>query len=414
MTPERVFQVLTVTGMLAGGWFYGEYWKNSGKFGDGTGSAELRAQNTELALKNDGLRDQLAQARSMLQNGPYPVPDDLIAWVEKDYGMVFLRPPNVRLASPASMRDVAENNLRLVHGENGLETENIAWELIGLIPPVQHLQGQWIMLETVGTKGIFDLGKEQILLSETFDPDAVPDTSVLIRLLARQLTFQNHPRKEWRSRDEWEAWQGVHIGAAATSQARYLLRQSAVDDAEPPDPESEREELLLRLPPAIQGFANFPFVEGNDYARSFYIDSRKAWAGMFQSPATTTSAIIHPGQAPETSETVSLPVAVDSLLGENCLGELGLRLWMEPFLGMEISAELAEEWRDDRYQLTGRGEDVFLIWKIRLANEEAATRFAKEIDFSMMAHLRETQPTREIRMSAEGGEVTFTSRPESP
>ncbi|YCM43250.1 hypothetical protein V2O64_18230 [Verrucomicrobiaceae bacterium 227] len=414
MSPERVFQSLTAIGLIAGGWLYGDYWKKSGNFEGGSEElAQLRARNTELTLTIDELENDLAQVRSMLTKGPFPVPDDLVAWVEKDYGMVFLKAPNVRLASPADMRNAAESNLRLIHGESGLEMENIAWELIGLIPNDQRLTGLWIMLETTGTRGIFDLTKEQILLAETYDPESIPDSSVLASLLAQQLSFQNHPREKWANRDEWQAWQATHVGAAASLQSRYNRRQSASNEAEFKDPESEREELLMALPPAIQGFANFPFVDGNDYARHFYIDSREAWSAMFRTPAQNTASIINPGNPHPSVAGLTLEPTSEEVLGENCLGELGLRLWLEPYLGNETASKLAEMWTNDRYRLTGSAQNISLIWQIEMTHASAAAELAREVNFSMLAHFQETQPTRQIKIEAQGSRFILSNQPKS-
>ena len=90
MSPERVFQSLTAIGLIAGGWLYGDYWKKSGSFeGGGEEAAQLRAKNTELSLTIDQLESDLAQVRSMLAKGPFPVPEDLITWVERTMEWFF-------------------------------------------------------------------------------------------------------------------------------------------------------------------------------------------------------------------------------------------------------------------------------------------------------------------------------------
>ena len=155
MSPERVFQVLTVLGLAAGGWLYGDYWKKSNLPPlDNDSAATLRAENSELVQRVDTLEEELAQVRSMLSKGPFPVPDDIISWVEKDYDMVFLKNPNVRLASPTKIRDAAHANLRLIYGEVDLENEGLAWELLGLLPPNQRLFTQLLFVNSTGVKGI--------------------------------------------------------------------------------------------------------------------------------------------------------------------------------------------------------------------------------------------------------------------
>ncbi len=413
MSPERVFQILTAIGLIAGGWLYGDYWKKSeSSAGNADGLAELRAENAELTQQIDTLEDELSQVRSMLANGPYPIPDELIAWIEKDYDMVFSKAPNVRLASPTAIRDAAQANLRLIHGEKGLEHEGLAWELLGLLPPNQRLFNQLLFVNSSGLKGVFDMTKEQILLSEDFDPVSVPHRSVLVRLLGQQLSFQKYPRKEWKSRDDWQAWEAVHTGSAAALQSRFLRRNAAANEAEWIDPEPAREQLLNDLEPALQGFCNFPFLEGADYSRFFYVDSRSAFATMFRDPAATTAEILHPNREAREAREIVFPEAKTEPAKEGQLGELGLRLLLEPFTGINEAELFATEWCGDRYRLyEGENGTFSLTWKIEMTDEKAARSLAAEIDRSMLRHFRETQLQRVVGVSHTGTQVIFTSAP---
>ncbi len=413
MSPERVFQVLTVLGLAAGGWLYGDYWKKSNLPPlDNDSAATLRAENSELVQRVDTLEEELAQVRSMLSKGPFPVPEDIISWVEKDYDMVFLKNPNVRLASPTKIRDAAHANLRLIYGEVDLENEGLAWELLGLLPPNQRLFTQLLFVNSSGVKGICDLSEQRILLSENFDAMSVPDRSVLVRLLGQLLAYQNYPKKEWGSRDEWQAWEAVHTGSAAAQQSRFLRRNTDTNEASWDDPEPAREQLLNDLEPALQGFCNFPFIEGADFSRYFFIDSRAAWAGMFQNPPSTTAAVLHPNQKEHEAIDISFPNSGSEITHENTIGELGLRLWLEPFAGMDESGLLAEQWRGDRYQLRRRSDKQFtLTWKIALVDEKSAKNLKAEVERSMIPHFQEAQASRNTAVNLSGTVLTFTNSP---
>ena len=413
MSPERVFQVLTVLGLAAGGWLYGDYCKKAGlPSPDNDRAATLRAENSELIQRVDTLEDELAQVRSMLSNGPFPVPDDIISWVEKDYDMVFLEAPNVRLASPTAVRDAAHANLRLIHGEIDLEHEGLAWELLGLLPPNQRLFTQLLFVNSSGVKGVCDLSEQRILLSENFDAMSVPDRSVLVRLLGQLLAYQNHPRKEWGSRDEWQAWEAVHTGSAAAQQARFLRRNPAANQAGWSDPEPAREQLLNDLEPALQGFCNFPFIEGADFSRYFFIDSREAWAAMFRNPPSTTAAVLHPNQKNREAVEITFPNSGPEIIHENTIGELGLRLWLEPFAGMDESGLLAQQWRGDRYQLRRNPDGQFsLSWKIALADAKSAKSLKAEVERSMIRHFHEAQALRQTEVTVSDTVLNFTNSP---
>ncbi len=414
MSPERVFQILTAIGLIAGGWLYGDYWKKSaGSQSSSEEAATLRAENSELTLRIDELDGELARVRAMLSKGPYPIPDALIAWIEQDYNMVFLKPPNVRMASPAAIRDAAEANLKFIHGEKGLDDENLAWELIGILPANHRLLGQMIMINS-SVKGIFDLTKERILISEDFDSVSIPDRSVLARLLAQLLSYQNYPQQEWKSRDEWQAWEAVHTGSAAALSARFLKRSSAANEAPYSDPELIREELLNDLPPATQGFSNFAFMDGADYSRFHYIDSRANFAKMFQVPAKTSAEILHPNRDPIEETPITFRKSSSTLLSSNQLGELGLRLWLEPFAGIMEAGPLSEEWRGDAYQVREQNGKITLTWHIEMSTEKAARSLYAEIDRSLLTPLRAVQPERDIQVAQYGTKVTYLNSPKTP
>lgn len=413
MTPERVFQILLVVGLTAGAWLYGDYWKKAERDEPKSSKApELRAENAKLVQQIDRLEDELAQVRSMLASGPFPVPDDLTAWVEKEHNMVFLEAPSVRLASPTDLRSAAHNNLRLVYGESALQREGIVWELLGLLPPNQELTTQLLFVKSSGIKGLLDLTTGEVLLAEDFDPVSLPDRSVLVRLLGRQLSLQNHPRNEWSSRDHWQAWEAVHVGAAAALQARFLRRNQLDGDSGWTNPEPLREQILNDLAPALQGFCNFPFLEGAAYAGSVYRESRAAWAAMFRDPPSKTHHILHPKAEKTSLPALSMPEGPGELILENDLGELGLRLWLEVLLGMDRADEFASHWQGDRYHLRLDGRLHKLTWQIRLDQSEVAEKLAEEIERVIFPVLRDQQPIRNFLLTRDGETLSLKNFPE--
>ena len=414
MSPERVFQVLTFAALLAGAWLYGDYWKKVGAAdGGGEAAASLREVNAKLTLEIDELKSELANVRSMLSKGPFPIPEDLIAYVEKDLGMVFLNAPSAKRASPDALRTAAEKNINLVRGRNKLVLENISWELLGLIPSDQNLLGQLIAIETQGARGLFDLTTGEILLSEDYDPQSIPDSAILVRLLTQQLTFQYHPRKEWKTRDEWQAWQATFFGAAESTRQRYQRSRSVSEQGVIwKDPEQTRSDLLLTLSPSMQGFSNFPYLDGQDYAGFHYIDTREAYLKMFREPAATTAAVIHPKRPAIDPVEISFEEPESILLGRDNLGELGLRIWLEPYIGTDPASKLAANWRGDQYQLLDEKETPILTWQIEMATIESADELVEQVRKFRIPPMKETQAGRTFTITSLGTRVTFTNSPQ--
>ncbi|MDA7519299.1 hypothetical protein OAE58_02265 [Akkermansiaceae bacterium] len=364
MSAERVFQVLLCSGLLAGGWLYGHYWQKAALPSEASGSGELRSENAELTRDLDQLRDELAQVRSLLSKGSLAIPEDLIAFVEKDSGMVFTKAPLAKLAAPDVLRNAAERNLDLLFGKGGVEKEEQAWTSLGLLPANTKLRGQWIAIETLGVRGLFDLTSGEILLSEDFDPMSIPDSGALVHQLARQLQLQNHPLPfSWKSADEARAWQAVHRGAAAGVEARYMRRRAAAEEIEWDDKGDDREALLLQLSPTMQGLANFPYFEGNNFAKKAYLDSRTAYLSIFKKPPTTTFGLLHPEMPPREEERTH----------SSQIGALGILLLFDPYLGNEAAEEIAHSWVDDAYEI----QATTLTWRITLETPEIARTFVE-------------------------------------
>lgn len=394
MSPERVFQLLMATALLAGAWFYGDYHQRSASSATNHEiEAELRAENTELTLELDSLRDEVAQLRSLLKNGPYPIPEELIEFVEKDNGFKFKSPPLAQLASPAELRNAAERNIEFVYGKDGTEEMQRAWEFIGILPPDQKLRAQWIVIETVDAKGLFDLGAGKIFLAESFDPMSIPDSGMLVHLLTRQLLFQNYPANSWSNSEAFRAWQGIHRGAAASVESRYLRRRSASEGIEWEPRGENREALLNSLSPVVQGLANFPYIEGHDYAKLAYIKSRSAYQDIFRKPARTTARLLYP----DASDTGILQSSVTPN-GE--IGALLLRLLLDSYLGNQDSNALTQLYKGDFYLLNADS----LSWTIEMATPEAAAQVKDVL-------LKIETPTGKREVALQDSTVTLTVSP---
>ena len=135
---------------------------------------------------------------------------------------------------------------------------------------------------------------------------------------------------------------------------------------------------------------------------------------MFRNPATTTAEILHPNREARDVREIAFQEVKSELSKEDQLGELGLRLWLEPFAGTEEAELFAAEWCGDRYRLyQGENGTFSLTWKIEMTDEKAAQSLAAEIDHSMLRHFRETQIQCVVAISHSGSQVTFTSTPKS-
>ncbi len=412
MSPEKTLFTLTIAALSAAGFLYGDYWKKAG--GNLTGHLEakkLRSQNTTLITKNDELQDEVAQLRSIISEAPYPIPEDLIQFTEKDLGLVFLRAPHAKLSTLEERQNAAQRNLNSVYKQDGLALQERAWELLGLLPAAQNLESQWITIHTVGSQGIFDLKSGHILLAKNYQITDTSQSGLLIRLLVRQLLHQNYPPKFGKTEDAWNAWNATFQGAAINTEARYLQRRAAdpksTEDEKLSPSERTREDILQQLSPAIQGLANFPYLEGNQFILDRYIQSRNALREAFQNPPTQTLSLITSDKTPSTATEITF----EDARGEtNNIGALGLRLLLDLYLGMNSSSELSSTWRNDLFLL----ENDHLTWHLELNTQESAQKIFELFSRDALPTLKRVQENRNIEVKAEGTRFTFTNTPKTP
>ncbi len=409
MNPERVFQILLIIGLLLGGYLYGDYWRKTPNSHSQPGpSSSLKSENTELAKKIDDLEDQVAQYKSMLATGPYPVPDDLIKWIEQDYGMKFKSRPEVRISSHSEFLATAKRNLNYVTTPEHLKKRSLAWEKIGLIKSGLTLHGQLVMVATAGSKGIFDLTQQKIYLSENFDHSSVPDRSVLVKLLGQALTFQNYPQSNWASWDHWKAWEAVHIGAASESQARFLRRNIVNKEGEWKDPEPDRETLLNELEHSIQASSNFPYTDGADYAREIYLKTRAHLINSFENPPTKTLQIIN-----NTPGDHQRPQKENVTTNQNSLGSLGLRLWLEAHDLFPEAPEIAKSWLSDQWNLRSDENSSTFEWFLTLNSEEMTSKTKQLISNTVIPQLQKKNPLQKITLSQQENSIRMVITPKS-
>ena len=402
MTPERTLTGLLLLGSVAGGLLYGAYYQKAALrlAPSDRNTAELRQENTRLTTELDRLRDELAQARSLASGAPFPVPQELIDYVEKDLNLVFLKTPKVRLADDSEFLNSAENDLNLVYGQDGLGEIERVWELLGILPAGQNLQGALMMAETVAARGIFSLSQNEILLTPDFNPDELEDGASLVGLLVRSLLLQNFPDLRWSNLDAWNAWLAVHRGTATNSRGRFFRRKAATLPEEDRKARSlvnrAREDLLLQLPAALQSWVNFPNLDGSRFIGEKYIESREALLNTFRTPPQTTLGII----APQVGVTAR---------AEAGIGALGLRLMLEAFLDSDLTDQAVLSWRSDRYAFI----DDRLRWELTLGSADSAEQLYEAMQVELLPAMQAVQPEREITLTQDRSSLILTNFPRS-
>ena len=363
MTPERLLFLLTTVAVIVGFWLFNTHALPTTI---GEDSLQLRRQNTELTRENDDLRGQVANLRSMLANGPYPVPEPLIEFVQKDLGLDFASaPPMVKMVGPDELRNATERTLNLIYGPSGIAQNEKVWRTLGLLAADENFLADWLTLVVYGEAGFYDLSEDTIFLPQESDLTDTRTQAVLVRLLAQQRIARLRPEKTWPSLDAYRAWQAATLGAAYDCEKRYFKRRSLSVGNDKNSPAAQRDALLLELSPAFQNLANLPNLEGRERANEAYLESRAAFAEFLKNPPTSTRELLFPKAAP----IAEVPNTEKSNYYQS-IGSFGLRLILDPAIGLEASSEIAKHWCSD--QIEDKGDTINIT--IHLNDSPAAQK----------------------------------------
>jgi hypothetical protein len=141
---------------------------------------------------------------------------------------------------------------------------------------------------------------------------------------------------------------------------------------------------LREAPPYLRDMLLFPYVQGQQFAMAlFSAGGTDALNDAFRHPPVSTQQILHPEKFlhdRHNPEALALP-RIDSkdwrLIGNNVLGEFGIRSLLEQSLGLFEALQVAQGWNGDRYNVYERGTNgpTALVWITAWDNEQHATAF---------------------------------------
>lgn len=375
MAPDRLLAILIGAAIGAGGIIQGLHWKStaSGAPNDATRIAELEGELAILQRENESLRS-LAQG-----GGELAVPQPLIDRVQKELALEFRSQPVVHRVPREVLADQIGANLDSRHGAEQLALRETAYKLIGWLRPNDSLRGQLVAMRSVGARSWFDDLSGEAWVPDDHDPVSIPDQAALLKVLTRILLHQHFPAPPgYPGDDKWRSHEALHAGTAAGVEARYFAANARAIGFVPMNEEAnEGAELLLSLPPFLQGIATFAAIDGKGYTDSFYIKGADDLLALLRQPPTNTREIIL-GKATGPPDSGALPKVIEDeggLLLKDSAGALGVRLLVDPLEDPNLSRRCAEQWIGDLWQLREIDGEVHLHWAVNFNEAHAATDF---------------------------------------
>ncbi len=345
----------------------------------GGGSEGLFEQLRISEEQIDMLERENTSLRSLAQGGgEVAVPQEMVATVEKDYGLTFLASPVFhRIASEElGYRIVAAIESR--YGPQGVEDRQDAYRWIGWLRKDDGLLEQMVAVKSVGALGWFDEVTGEAWVTDRFDLKNIPDQAAMMRLLVRILLNQHFPPPSaYPGDDAARAREALHAGAASGAEARFYAASARGIGFIPMNDNSATARLLLALSEFMQGVSLFPAVEGKGLSDTLYVKGVAEFADGMRKPPQNTLEIVLPGETGRGGE-VTLPELSDEVFLKESAGYLGVRLWLSLTEDLGMAEEVSRSWVKDGYALFADGElSNGVVWEVTLESKETADTFAK-------------------------------------
>jgi hypothetical protein len=371
VSSSQLLPILLGAALAAAGWMQGLQWRQDAGAEGKVDSVEVVALQQQV----DQLTQENAALRSLAQGGgEFSVPPELVARVEKQLGLSFVSTPVIHRLAGEELRDRVKASLEARYGEGGLEDRQKAYQLIGWLGVEDNLAGQLAALRAVGARAWFDEVSGEGWVTDRFQLANVPDQASLLRVLARILLEQHYPLAKGRIWDDaLRARDALHSGVAAGVEAKFFQDNARAIGFMSLTQDTEASQLLLSLPPFIQGWSSFLGIEGKTYADQLVLKGREALVQKLQDPPQKTADVMFLFERVLPDRRCALPETPGEVVLEDHGGALGLSLWLNALGDVQASRTLAEALLHDQWRLFATDDrSHHVVWCIELRDQAAA------------------------------------------
>lgn len=370
---HQLLPLLLGAAIGAGGWMFSS--QTAGKSSASSASLDERLRDAQQQVGM--LEKENASLRSLAQGGgEVSVPKEMIARVENEYGLTFLSSPVFHMIAGQELGYRIEAAIESRFGPQGIDDRQEAWRLLGFLREEDELLHLLSAVKSVGQRGWFDEVSGEAWVTDQFDLKNVPDQAILLRLLTRVLLNQRYPAPAAYPGDDAErAWEALHEGAAAGTEARFYAESAQRIGFLPLNENTAKSRLLLALPEFIQSLTQFPTTAGRALADSLYLKGPKDLSGKLSQIPEHTYGIVLPGETGRGGK-ISFPETDDEIYLRESAGYLGLRLWIAETGNHGLAEDIARDWVKDGYMLFADGESSSaIVWEVTLESEATAEKF---------------------------------------
>ena len=351
--------------------------------------AASSSNSQSLSAENDRLREILAQHEREKALAANKVQREAIEQQASGIrGLKFVEPVNYNVLSRQQIKKTMSAKLAEVFSEEEFKQMTAAMAAIGLLPAGYPLREKYIDLLGEQVAAFYDQHAHKLFMYEDASLDNAQNRVVLAHELTHALQDQHFGLKklplEIKNNDDRAAAASALVeGDATLVMSEFMLKNMSKQMFKDSMLASFTQNMkqLETAPRFLREMLVFPYLRGQDfcaslYGRGGYDEVSKAYAN----PPSSTAQILHPEkylanprEDPIAIEWAELKIKGEAPVGDNIVGEMGVRILFTEWLEAATAEKAATGWRGDRYLYFAGGDA--LIWKTVWASAGDAAEF---------------------------------------
>ena len=355
----------------------------------------------KLASENDRLRGILNRSESDKALAANKVlREEIERQVVKIRGLEFLSPVTYSVLSRKEIRQTISGKLAEVFSEQEFKNMTEAMSTIGLLPSGYPLREKYIDLLGEQVAAFYDQHAHKLFMYEDASLDNAQNRVILSHELTHALQDQHFGLKRMpleikNNDDRANAASALVEGDATLVMSEYMLknmsRQMLKDSMTASF--SQNMKQLETAPRYLREMLVFPYLRGQEFCAALFAQGGYyAVSDAYANPPSSTSQILHPEKylANPREDPIAIPwqnlvVKNEKPIGDNTVGEMGIRILLTEWLDAPTGEHASLGWRGDRYLYYAGGKA--LLWKSVWASaEDAAKFFAAETELLKKRH----------------------------
>ncbi len=314
--------------------------------------------------------------------------EDIEKQVVEIRGLEFKEPINYQVLNRKEIKQTIAGKLAEVFSVEEFGQMADAMALIGLLPPKYPLRQKYIDLLGEQVAAFYDQHAHKLFMYEDATLDNAQNRVVLAHELTHGLQDQHFGLKrlplELKTNDDRAAAASALVEGDATlvmsefmmkNMSKQMFKDSMLASF------TQNMKQLETAPRFLREMLVFPYLRGQVFCAALYGQGGyEAVSKAYADPPASTAQILHPQkymanprEDPIAIEWAELKVKGEAPVGDNTVGEMGIRILLTEWLDATTGERAANGWRGDRYLYFAGGEAI--VWKTIWSSAAEAAEF---------------------------------------